>query len=163
MPWCPKCRMEYKDGFNKCSDCECDLVEELEELKYENEVLLVSIGDDTEASIIESLLTAYNIPYTKRYRESGNYMEVYMGMTNFGIDIFVPESVLENAKEILNNKAEDDELKLSSEEEQEFEEASREYEKSRVIKGWMLIFFFIILPVVIVLAMGFVVSYFMNR
>ncbi len=31
--WCPKCRNEYVKGITKCPDCDCDLVEELEEIK----------------------------------------------------------------------------------------------------------------------------------
>ena len=30
MPWCPLCKQEYRDGFTKCSDCEIELVAELE-------------------------------------------------------------------------------------------------------------------------------------
>ena len=28
MPWCPKCRSEYRTGFEVCADCGCKLVEE---------------------------------------------------------------------------------------------------------------------------------------
>lgn len=28
MPWCPKCKNEYKEGITVCTDCECELVEE---------------------------------------------------------------------------------------------------------------------------------------
>lgn len=31
MPWCPKCKNEYREGITVCSDCGCALVEELEE------------------------------------------------------------------------------------------------------------------------------------
>lgn len=31
MPWCPICKNEYQDGYSKCADCGCDLVDELEE------------------------------------------------------------------------------------------------------------------------------------
>lgn len=27
MPWCPKCKNEYKEGVKRCSDCGCELVE----------------------------------------------------------------------------------------------------------------------------------------
>lgn len=27
MPWCPKCKNEYKEGIETCSDCGCELVE----------------------------------------------------------------------------------------------------------------------------------------
>lgn len=28
MPWCPKCKSEYREGFTVCADCGCALVEE---------------------------------------------------------------------------------------------------------------------------------------
>lgn len=31
MPWCPKCKNEYRYGITKCSDCHITLVEKLEE------------------------------------------------------------------------------------------------------------------------------------
>lgn len=31
MPWCPKCKTEYRDGIEKCSDCGSVLVESLKE------------------------------------------------------------------------------------------------------------------------------------
>ncbi len=29
MPWCPKCKNEYQEGFTVCSDCDVELVDEL--------------------------------------------------------------------------------------------------------------------------------------
>lgn len=26
MPWCPRCGVEYREGFSRCSDCGVDLV-----------------------------------------------------------------------------------------------------------------------------------------
>ena len=31
MPWCPKCKNEYKEGYTVCADCGSQLVETLEE------------------------------------------------------------------------------------------------------------------------------------
>lgn len=31
MPWCPKCKNEYKDGFTVCADCGTELVHSLDE------------------------------------------------------------------------------------------------------------------------------------
>ena len=38
MPWCPKCRNEYREGFTVCADCGVDLVDELGEEVVEKEV-----------------------------------------------------------------------------------------------------------------------------
>ena len=44
MPWCPKCKNEYREGNTVCSDCGCALVEELEEELRED----VPVAFDTE-------------------------------------------------------------------------------------------------------------------
>ena len=31
MPWCPKCKTEYREGFRVCADCGSELVEKLAE------------------------------------------------------------------------------------------------------------------------------------
>lgn len=31
MPWCPKCKVEYQEGYTECTDCKSKLVESLEE------------------------------------------------------------------------------------------------------------------------------------
>ena len=72
MPWCPKCKCEYREGFSNCSDCECELVEVLESTKEEaieendTEAFLISVSDDFEAKLIESKLTAFDIPSLKK-------------------------------------------------------------------------------------------------
>ena len=33
MPWCPKCRNEYREGFTVCADCGVELVDRLDEAK----------------------------------------------------------------------------------------------------------------------------------
>ncbi len=30
MPWCPNCRVEYREGYKTCSDCNIELVTESE-------------------------------------------------------------------------------------------------------------------------------------
>ena len=35
MPWCPKCKAEFREGFTECSTCQVPLVDSLPE---ENEV-----------------------------------------------------------------------------------------------------------------------------
>ena len=31
MPWCPKCRNEYREGIAVCAECGVELVDSLEE------------------------------------------------------------------------------------------------------------------------------------
>lgn len=39
MPWCPKCVIEYRDGFATCNDCGTTLVDDLDDVpdKVRNE------------------------------------------------------------------------------------------------------------------------------
>ena len=37
MPWCPKCKSEYREGFTVCADCGGALVDEGQFLKMEEE------------------------------------------------------------------------------------------------------------------------------
>ena len=36
MPWCPKCKAEYREGFTECSTCRVPLVDTLPEENEEN-------------------------------------------------------------------------------------------------------------------------------
>lgn len=111
MPWCPKCKTEYREGFERCSDCETDLVDELADEpvadkpeEYEAEAFLVSAGSDMQADILESKLKFYGIPVVRKYRENGGYLKIYMGATPFGIDLYVPARLLADARELMENK-----------------------------------------------------------
>lgn len=33
MAWCPNCKNEYKEGISRCLDCDCDLIEQLDEME----------------------------------------------------------------------------------------------------------------------------------
>ena len=48
MPWCPKCKSEYREGFTVCTDCGCRLVEE----EQSAELVSLTFGD---AEQMESL------------------------------------------------------------------------------------------------------------
>lgn len=67
MPFCPKCKCEYRPGFVRCNDCDVDLVEALSE---ENEqlnrgkldlVMLASFPDPMEAQMFQELLESNGI------------------------------------------------------------------------------------------------------
>lgn len=42
MPWCPKCKLEYKDEFTECPDCHIPLVDELTETVTVSEIKFVT-------------------------------------------------------------------------------------------------------------------------
>ncbi len=50
MPWCPKCKTEYREGFSVCADCGSELVEKLAEEAAEDseELLDLRMGDSLD-------------------------------------------------------------------------------------------------------------------
>ena len=48
MPFCPKCRVEYREGFTMCSDCKIPLVGSL------NKLDLNDVSDDTYSAFADS-------------------------------------------------------------------------------------------------------------
>lgn len=106
MPWCPRCKAEYREGFDICSDCKCKLVPELkikdsETHDVDTPAFLTTADNDVYADIIESKLKSFGIPVIKRHREAGGYMKVLMGSTIFGVDLLVPSRLLDDAKKIV--------------------------------------------------------------
>ncbi|HHX87825.1 MAG TPA: hypothetical protein GX693_06590 [Firmicutes bacterium] len=65
---------------------------------------LTGVAGEPEAGVIESFLRTYEIPVLKKYQEAGGFLKVYMGMTSFGIDLYVPASCLEQAKKLLEEQ-----------------------------------------------------------
>lgn len=63
MPWCPKCRSEYREGFTTCADCKETLVSELPPGSDHSAEAWVKIwqGDAARASLIAGALAAADI------------------------------------------------------------------------------------------------------
>lgn len=149
MAWCPNCKAEYREGFDVCKKCECSLVEKLEEeneeemTTYENhDVFLINTRDDIEASVIEGILSASNIAVTIKYRDAGGYLNIYMGNSVMGTDIYVSEKDYELAKEIISAEidAQSEEYIEESEEEKSiFEKEIKVVQKKRSLKAWIVI------------------------
>lgn len=103
-----------------------------------------SVADDQEAVLVESILGTENIPVQRKYNEAGNYMEVYMGMSRYGINLFVPENTLELAKGLLESDT------VDMPEGTGMEEVAREaakYETKRKSIVWVILFY-LFLPVI---------------
>lgn len=72
--------------------------------KSEEEIsLLMADLSPVEAEIFISLLESYGIPVMKKSKGSGGIMEIYTGVNNYGIDLYVPAKALEEASEIIEN------------------------------------------------------------
>lgn len=106
-----------------------------------------NVADDQEAVLVESVLGTENIPVQRKYKEAGNYLEVYMGMSKYGIDLFVPEQALELAKGLLESET------VDMPEEADAEEVARDaerYETKRRNIVWIILAY-LFLPVLAVL------------
>ena len=57
MPWCPKCRNEYREGFTVCADCGVELVDVLGEEEVEKEAF-VSVPENEVKNVIDFLEAA---------------------------------------------------------------------------------------------------------
>jgi hypothetical protein len=110
MPWCPKCKIEYREGFSKCADCEVDLVEELppepesqEESFQDVELAFLLIANSNmEASMFKSFLEANDIPTVTRLKYTGSYLNILLGDTIMGVDLYVPVDCLDKARELVD-------------------------------------------------------------
>ena len=150
MPWCPKCKAEYREGFTICSDCNVELVTELEStpdgnanLVYDREAFLISVTDDSEAKAIEALLRPYGISVLRKYKGAGEYLQVYMGLTIYGIDLFVSSRELETAKEVIDAMNESNvELEKDNIEEEILSYSESEYSKRKRRKIWTIALIF---------------------
>ncbi len=109
MPWCPKCGTEHREGFSHCADCQAALVDtppkaKDQDLQYARieEVLLTVAADEMEFTRIESLMAEAGIPVLKKHRGSGEYLELYMGQSPYGIEVYVPSDAHERAQALLS-------------------------------------------------------------
>ncbi|HBL85219.1 MAG: hypothetical protein A2Y17_03220 [Clostridiales bacterium GWF2_38_85] len=158
MPWCPKCRLEYREGFAKCSDCDSDLVEKLDDdVKEESEVieytvdppmepvLLVTVGEHFEAELILNMLKEADIRCYFKDKGAGSYMSIYMGFSIYGADIFVDKKDFDKANELLivmNEQPDivevDEETEKSIQTKQDFQETEEEVQQSQDIRKGIL-------------------------
>lgn len=81
MPWCPKCKCEYKKGITYCTDCDCPLTEQLEQ-KYDFESVVY-----IEKESGERLLELFHYSGIKEavlvyHTESSNY-EIQVDKKNY--------------------------------------------------------------------------------
>lgn len=61
-----------------------------------------TFGSETELALRRNMLWAYGVPSVARYPMDGMLGKVVLGRSGFGMDIFVPESMLGDAKNIID-------------------------------------------------------------
>ncbi len=88
MPWCPKCKNEYREGITRCSECDVDLVDELTAADNK-EILFTSPSHDTTEKFVA-------------FMEHEGLTDYQIVENEFGDEeILVPESKLEQAKKLM--------------------------------------------------------------
>lgn len=68
-----------------------------------DKAFLITAGDSAEADLLESRLNVNAIPVLRKYRGSGAFLNVALGKTSFGIDLYVPSDRLEEAQELITS------------------------------------------------------------
>lgn len=67
MPWCPKCKAEYREGFTKCSTCDMELVDSFEETKEYDATQITEpvyeIKDYRRVKYVIALLEERSVPF----------------------------------------------------------------------------------------------------
>ncbi|MCT4542416.1 MAG: DUF2007 domain-containing protein [Vallitalea sp.] len=104
MGWCPKCKSEYEKHVKRCKECDIELVEvlEKEDISFEESEQLINVANIHEANIIISLLESCNIPSFYKSEGAGEYLQIFAGCNFHGFDIYVPSSLIEEAKDVIS-------------------------------------------------------------
>ena len=71
--------------------------------------LTSTVEADAQADLIVQMLRAYDIPVIKKYDKDGTLGKVVLGMSGYGVSLYVPQSMLEDAQNLLT-PAEDSEI-----------------------------------------------------
>jgi hypothetical protein len=55
-----------------------------------------------ESDIVVNMLRAYNIPVFRAYSNNGDFGRIILGFSGTGVDIYVPETMLKEAQNLLS-------------------------------------------------------------
>lgn len=118
---------------------------------HHEEGFLLSAASSIEADMIEAILKSNDIPVLKKYKESGGYLKIYMGDTIYGVDLYVPQPLLDKAREIIefSREAPMDETfpdNIVAETEQDNADLSAQADKfnhKRRLSSWLILLLFI--------------------
>jgi hypothetical protein len=102
MPYCPRCKAEYKPGIERCSDCDLPLVEKLpeevhREVKYK---FLRNLPSRLYAEMLQESLKNYGILSMIKGDDIGIMLGSYSTTSPVEISLWVPEEDWEKADRI---------------------------------------------------------------
>lgn len=124
MPWCPKCEVEYREGFTECSDCKSELIDELE-----TKIQLIPFIQTEKETLARRLVKYFN--YSKldaSYsldESTGNYIVLIpedqqkSALKHYKAFLIVEESMAEQSLQAGTANAETEDV---SEEDQDLEQ-----------------------------------------
>ena len=72
--------------------------------KYLTTLPSVDLADE----FLISMLEAYGVPVLRQYGGDGSFGKVILGMSGTGSDLYVPETLYETAKELMEAEIEED-------------------------------------------------------
>lgn len=129
--WCPNCKTEYPEG-TVCAECGAELVSALPRDSAKAEWGLASndcnikswpVDKDGEPEkaiflthrtclnmedkMLCNLLDAYGITSVSNHPVDGGFSKVVLGMSSTGTDIYVPESMFEDALALIGGNGND--------------------------------------------------------
>ena len=114
--FCPECQAEYRPGFTRCSDCNVDLVEQLEiahEMPGQHDpdyVRVATVQGAIEEDQVRSFLEANNIP-SETFGEAVRHTH-HITIDGLGaVSVFVPREFAARARELMK-KVERGELEI---------------------------------------------------
>lgn len=93
MRSCPKCGNACRKGATKCPSCGAPLPSE------DGAALLISTDSAAATQIAEGALRSAKIPYKINMRDERQGLGVIIGNSVLGADLFVPEELLDKARE----------------------------------------------------------------
>jgi hypothetical protein len=100
MPFCPRCRAEYRPGFSRCADCEVDLVAERPPPPAPPRWVEVFRGEFAQADVLRGALEAAGIETAAPDEMISNLGWNAPGSFT-AVRVFVPETRQAEAFEIL--------------------------------------------------------------
>ncbi len=104
MPYCPRCKFEYRAGMSRCPECGEALREgSPPEVQRAAMVRLRKVTDPSEADVIQAVLAESGIPaFVRRHGPiTGELSRVTNGMTEDYAIVLVPEDRLAEAEGLL--------------------------------------------------------------